>query len=141
MGRHWPSGALIRHPDLQQMPNEGEDRRWTHRVSRASSHSQDCPRNVHYFILAGDGFALQPWLMKRYGKRPLKREAWFANYRISRDRRVAENAFGILASRCRALLKPIEQYPDTAREIALTCIVPTSWVANLQSQTLTVLSS
>ena len=53
--------------------------------------TQGC-RDVSYFILADDVFALKTWLIKSYGRRMLTREERFANYRTSRDRRVVENA-------------------------------------------------
>ena len=77
-------------------------------------------RDVPYFILVDDAFALKTWLMKPYGKRMLTREERIANYTISRGRRVVENVFGILVSRFRVMRPtPLE----TVREVVFTCVV------------------
>ncbi|KAG5875075.1 hypothetical protein JTB14_004808 [Gonioctena quinquepunctata] len=44
------------------------------------------------------------------------------NYRLSRPRRVVENAFGILSSSFRVLRKPMLLNPDVATKVTLTTI-------------------
>ena len=79
--------------------------------------------NLHYFLLADDTFALMPWLVNPYSRRQQTREERIASYRISRGRRVVENAVGILMGRFRVLLTTMEQRPEVVRDIVLTYIV------------------
>ena len=80
-------------------------------------------QDVPYFILADDVFSLKTWLMKPYGRTMLTRGEKIANYRISRSRRVVENAFGILVSRFKVMMTTIELPTETVRDVVLTCVV------------------
>lgn len=78
---------------------------------------------VPYVILANKAFALNEYTMKPFEGRPDRgsQERIF-NYRLSRARRVVENAFGILISVFRVLRKPMLLEPKTASKIVLTTI-------------------
>ena len=63
-----------------------------------------------YFTLGNDIFALHTYLSKPlYLTRFFSKEQRIFNYRISRERRVVENAFGILAQRWQILLRTMKQ--------------------------------
>ena len=57
--------------------------------------------------------------MKPYALRSLSSEKLIFNYRLSRGRRISENAFGILANRCRVFLSPMLLSPDNVEIVTL----------------------
>ncbi|XP_046994288.1 uncharacterized protein LOC124606350 [Schistocerca americana] len=61
-----------------------------------------------YIIVADDAFPMTTNLIKPFSRRNLSLEERIFNYRLSRARRVAENAFGVLAGRFRVFRKEIE---------------------------------
>jgi hypothetical protein len=74
---------------------------------------------IPHFIVADEAFPLRKYLMKPFPSRNLTHTQCVFNYRLSRARRIAENAFGILASRFRIFLKPMLLSPERAELVVL----------------------
>ena len=72
-----------------------------------------------YVIVADDAFPLKTNIMKPYPYRGLSHQKRITNYRISRARRVSENAFGIMANRFRVFLSPIQLSVQNTEKITL----------------------
>ncbi|XP_034034854.1 putative nuclease HARBI1 [Thalassophryne amazonica] len=96
-----------------------------------------------YFLVGDDAFALKTWLMKPLPLQNMTRQQQVYNYRLSRARRVVENAFGLLAARFRCLLVALPLTPDKVIKITHACCVlhnflqlrnPTTDVATLDQE-------
>ncbi|XP_047485914.1 protein ALP1-like [Penaeus chinensis] len=88
--------------------------------------SEDLPftnTKAPYVIVSDDAFPLKTYLMKPYPGRNITKEQTIFNYRLSRARRVSENAFGILASKFRVLMQPIASKPDNIKDIIMATVV------------------
>lgn len=78
---------------------------------------------VPYFILADEVFGLHENVMKPYsGVYNTRSKERIFNCRLSRARRVVENAFENLSSVFRVLTKPMILEPHKARDIVMTTI-------------------
>lgn len=74
---------------------------------------------VPYVFVADDAFALKPNIMKPYSFRNCAQEKRVFNYRLSRARRMAESAFGILSARFRLLKTTIPLHPDKVQIVVM----------------------
>ncbi|CAH2010515.1 unnamed protein product [Acanthoscelides obtectus] len=75
-----------------------------------------------YVFVADDAFALGPHLLKPFqGVYEAGSDERVFNYRLSRARRIVENAFGILASVFRVFRAPMLLQPDKVSKVAMTC--------------------
>jgi hypothetical protein len=75
-----------------------------------------------FYILGDDAFALQTWMMKPYSRRNMTHQELIFNYRLSRARRIVENAFGLLATKFMIMHSHMRHNVDTVEEIVMaTC--------------------
>lgn len=79
----------------------------------------DQSNSVPFVIVADDAFPLKPYLLKPFPFRNQPGPNRIFNFRLSRARRVVENAFGLLSVRFRVLRRPIELDPEKCTKIVL----------------------
>ncbi|GBN21198.1 hypothetical protein AVEN_214321-1 [Araneus ventricosus] len=70
-----------------------------------------------YVILADQGFAMSENLIRPYGGKGLSDEKNIFSYRLSRERRCIECAFGIMASKWRIFYRPLNVDLELAENI------------------------
>lgn len=80
-------------------------------------------------ILGDEAFPLKPYLMKPYSRRlQLTAEEKIFNYRLSRARRIVENAFGIMTSKFRIYRTPIYLAPHKVDKIVKATCALHNWL-------------
>lgn len=72
-----------------------------------------------YMVVADDAFPLRHNIMKPFPRRNLSKMERIFNYRLSRTRRVVENAFGIMSAKFRVYKSPLAVHTSTVRKIVL----------------------
>ena len=72
-------------------------------------------------LVADDAFPLRENIQKPYAQKGLTREKRLYNYRLSRARRIVENAFRILANRFRVFMTPIGLSPERVEVLIMAC--------------------
>ena len=60
---------------------------------------------IPFHFVADDAFPMKTWMMKPYSHQSQIAEELIFSYRLSRARRIVENAFGLLQSRLRVFIR------------------------------------
>ena len=75
-----------------------------------------------YFLIGDEAFALDVNLMKPFPHRSAMGDEKVFNYRLSRARRIVENAFGVMCHRFRVLLRTLELDIPNAMHVVCVCV-------------------
>lgn len=115
-GRH-SDGGIFQNSVMGQMFHRDELD-----VPMPSVCSVDRP-SLPYMLVADEAFQLNKFTLRPYPGRNITEEQKIFNYRLSRARRVVENAFGIMAARFRICQRPIITSVETAEKIVKAIVV------------------
>lgn len=89
------------------------------------------PKN--HLIVGDNAFPLKTYLMKPYPGDNLTLKQKIFNYRLSRARRIVENAFGILVARFRIFERPLPVKPETIDQVVKACCALQNWLRKTKS--------
>lgn len=92
---------------------------------------------LNYVFVADEAFSLLPNLLKPFNRRDLTDERKIFNYRLSRARRIVENAFGILVSRFRIFHTSINLRLDNIDIVVMASCALHNFLRNKFSDTYT----
>ncbi|VEN51638.1 unnamed protein product, partial [Callosobruchus maculatus] len=96
---------------------------------------EGCDYSLPFTFISDETFTLMENLMKPYADRNLTKEEKIFNYRLSRARRVVENAFGIMASRFRVFRTEINLSLENIDHVVLACCVLHNYLISNASDT------
>lgn len=83
-----------------------------------------------YVIVGDEAFPCKPYLMRPYPGKGLEQNQRIFNYRLSRARRVSENAFGILCQKFRLFLNKLQVSPINADKVVLSALCLRNFLRN-----------
>ena len=79
---------------------------------------------VPFHLVGDDAFALSMYIMKPYSHRSQLHHEKVYSYRVSRARRVIENAFGLLATRMRVFGTTMQLQPSVVKVVTMcACVI------------------
>ncbi|XP_069839531.1 uncharacterized protein [Dendropsophus ebraccatus] len=76
-----------------------------------------------FVIVADEGFALAPHVLRPFPRRGLDERRRIFNYRLTRARRYVECAFGILSSKWRVFQTPLQLKPENVKLVIQACVI------------------
>nr|CAI5843403.1 unnamed protein product [Callosobruchus analis] len=95
-----------------------------------------------YFDIGTNGRANETYILKPFGRSThLSRKQKIYNYRLSRARRIVENAFGILVSRFRVFERPIAIGIDKVDVVVKATLALHNWLKTSSGETYTPIGS
>lgn len=89
---------------------------------------------VPYMFVGDEAYPLRTDLMKPYPFRQMDHDQRIFNYRLSRARRVVENAFGILANRLRVFRSTICLEPEKVTKITMASLCIHNYLRECRSE-------
>lgn len=96
---------------------------------------------LNYVFIGDEAFTLTPHFLKPFSQRELTNERRIFNYRLSRARRIVENAFGILGTRFRIFQTAINLKLENIDIIVMTCCVLHNFLRRKYSASYTPIGS
>ncbi|XP_068212094.1 uncharacterized protein [Palaemon carinicauda] len=85
--------------------------------------NNETKHGLNFVFIGDEAFGLHEHLLKPFPQRDLNYEKKIYNYRLSRARRVVENAFGVLSNRFRVFHTPIALKPEKIDLVVLASCV------------------
>ncbi|CAI9582856.1 unnamed protein product [Staurois parvus] len=83
--------------------------------------NDETKEGLNFAFVTDEAFSLQDHILRPYSQEALTKERKVFNYRLARARRVAENAFGLLANRFRIFRTTINLSPHKIELVVMAC--------------------